>query len=142
MGSFKTVFHDHCYHWLDIKWYRHHRHHRQKPHLMMFIKYGGIIFGGTDLMFTLPDDRKAQLTVVATDIDGHPAPIDNIRFVSSDETIVTVDSTGILSAITLGNAVVTVTASPVGQTNDLVATLDVTVAGGTATSITVSAALI
>lgn len=93
-------------------------------------------------MFTLPDDRKAQLTVVATDIDGHPAPIDNIRFVSSDETIVTVDSTGILSAITLGNAVVTVTASPVGQTNDLVATLDVTVAGGTATSITVSAALI
>lgn len=114
------------------------------PRLVLWVNYRGFLFSGEKLMFLMPDDRTAQVTVNPVDSKGFAAPVENLVFSSSDEAVVTVDAVGVITPVGLGIATVNVTAD--AQIGDGVTTiagmLEVQVIAGQAVSLAVVATLL
>lgn len=78
----------------------------------------GITVKGTNMSYTLPDDKQVQVQVSYVDSKGHPASVDgDVQWASSDDTVctVTADTTDstlamITPAANLGNVQITATA--------------------------------
>jgi len=116
------------------------------PHLVISVKLGEFIIKtkGNDLMFTLPNDKNAQLTVTAVDADGNPAQVESITYTSSNPEVATVDETGLVTSVSIGTAQINVTADAdlsEGVT-ELIGLLEVEVVSGQAVAFTVSASLV
>lgn len=82
---------------------------RQKPRLVFKINYCGVTFTGKNLMFTLHANKTAQLTITGRDAAGSEEPVENIVLASSDESIVTVDQSGLVTWIAPGSATISAT---------------------------------
>ena len=95
-------------------------------------------------MFLLPDDKTATVSVDPVDGKGFAAPVENLTYSSSDETVVTVDQAGIITPVGLGSATVNVTADAlIGEGEVILAgMLEVQVIAGQAVSLAITATLI
>lgn len=86
----------------------------------------------TDL--TLAMDATQVLTVTVLDADDLPLPDPVVAFSSSDETVASVDADGVVTAVRVGSAVITV------EVEGLTADVDVTVEGTAVGSVVVDPA--
>jgi len=106
---------------------------------------GTITEGATSM--NLRDDQQVTLTIQPVDKKGAPAPVDGVPvWASSDATVVAVTPAADgMSAVVVGVApgtarvVVTADADTGAGVTDLTGTLDFTVTGGSAVSITITA---
>jgi uncharacterized radical SAM superfamily protein len=116
---------------------------KSKPHLLIGVYYSGVTFKGVDIMFLLPDDKTATVVVSAVDAKGFTAQVEGVEFSSSDETIVTVDSAGVMTPVGIGSATINVVADAlIGEgVEALVGLLEVTTVAGKAVSLNVTAVL-
>lgn len=98
-------------------------------------------------MLQLTDTQKVKVSVTPIDAKGAPAPVQSVTFVSSDETVASVspdpnDPNGaIVVAGFPGVAQIQVTAdADLGDSvANITGTLDITVVGGQAVSLTITA---
>lgn len=126
--------------------------HRRKPHLIFDVigpvkeqNLPGPVLENTVLQLT--DSQQCDLSIAAVDKKGNPAPVQNPTFASSDETVATVvvDSTDPSKAVVVAGApgVCQVQVGADADMGDgitpLTGTLDITVVGGQAVSLAVSA---
>lgn len=100
-----------------------------------------------DFMLQLTDSQKCSLSISPVDAKGQPAPVQGVPTWASSvpaTAAVTADVTGLTAEIVAGTpgiAQVTVSVIPVGGdgVTPITGTLDVTVTGGEATTITITA---
>jgi hypothetical protein len=114
------------------------------PRLILSINYLGATFKGINFMsLLLPDDRTATIFISSVDAHGHPASVENVSFSSTDEAVVTVDASGLITPVGIGSATINVIAdSLIGGGEALLAgLLEVQVIAGQAVSLAVSATL-
>lgn len=116
---------------------------RATPRMIFSITTSGTTFIGQDIMFLLPDDKTATVQVIAADAKGFSAPVEDLTFSSSDETIVTVDAAGLITPVGIGMATVNVTAdAQIGEgVTTIAGMLEVQVVAGQAVSLNVTAAI-
>jgi hypothetical protein len=93
------------------------------------------------LMITLRDDFVLPLAVAGTNKKGHPAPLENLRFSSSDDSVLTVGPDGLCTpGDNLGTVQITVKADPkIGpEEGELIGTVDVEVVAGEAVTLQIT----
>ena len=114
-----------------------------KPRLAFQVTLNGVIFRGLDMAFLIPDDKTAQVLVTPKDAKGFDAPVEDISYASSDESIVTVDQLGLITPVGLGVAQINVTADAlIGEgTVVLAGLLEVEVVAGQAVGLSVGATI-
>lgn len=118
--------------------------HGQCPSMIIEVILGPYSIKGNDFMFTLPNDKNAQLTVTAVDADGNPASVENITYASSNPEVATVDETGLVTSVSLGTAQINVTADAdlTEGVTELIGLLEIEVVSGQAVAFTVGATLV
>jgi YVTN family beta-propeller protein len=70
----------------------------------------------TPLVFNLILGTSQQLGVTVLDVDGRPIPTAPLRFSSSDTTVAKVNATGLVTAVGVGAAAITVRSTPASAT--------------------------
>lgn len=71
-----------------------------------------IVLSGTDVDLSLSTDQTEQLVVTKTPLSGSTSNVaadSQTSYVSSDPTIVTVNATGLITAVAVGSATITAT---------------------------------
>lgn len=113
------------------------------PKLVFEIKINQLFFKGTELMFILRDDQKANINIKAVDAKGFDTTLQTITYSSSDEAVATV-SNAVITAVAPGTAIINVVAdADLGEgVVQIVGTMDVTVIAGQAVALAVTAELI
>lgn len=95
-------------------------------------------------MFILPDDKTAQISVSAVDIKGFSAPIENIVYSSSDDTMATVDQNGLVVPNSIGDVSINAIAdAEIGPgITQIGGILDITIMPSQAVALSLSAVLV
>jgi hypothetical protein len=81
-----------------------------RHHCPVAVTLGGITFRGINIMFQLPNDSTANIVLAPQSAKGKAEAVENVTYVSSDEAILTVDASGLVTPVANGVATVTITA--------------------------------
>ena len=114
------------------------------PYLVIAVLIGLILFKGTKIMFKLPNDRNAQLSVSGVDSEGNPAELEGVTYTSSNPDVATVDETGLVTSVSVGSAQISVTADARLGEGEVLLTglLDIEVIAGEAVAFEINARLV
>lgn len=91
------------------------------------------------MSITITDAQEVQLTAAPLDAAGIPDPTAVISWTSDDPAVATIDHTGLLVAVGVGSANVTATATDVDGHTAVSAPFGVTVTGGDAATVGITA---
>ena len=84
---------------------------KSNPARLITVQHAGITITGKNIMlFKLALAAIASIALAPTSAAGNPEPVENVNYASSDNSIVTVDERGKVTAVAVGTATITITA--------------------------------
>ena len=115
-----------------------------KPARIITVNYAGITIKGNIMLFKLALAAIASIAIAPTAADGSIKPVENVTYASSDNSIVTVDENGKVTAVGVGHATITITAdAQIGEgVVDISDTIDIEVTEALAVHLNPTIALV